>query len=65
MIEAFGVSFKKEFFKDKNFHQFKDLYFWQVPFRNMVPLQRDKALREVWAKLEYKEPKKLKKELEE
>jgi hypothetical protein len=65
MIKAFGISFKKEFFKDKTLQQFKELYFWQAPFRNMVPKERDKALRSVWAKLEDKEPKKKKKELEE
>lgn len=51
IIESHGVGFRKESFKKKTYHQFRDEYQFQYPFSEMTPIKREKALQETWDKL--------------
>lgn len=48
IVESYGIGFRKEAFKKKTFHQFKEQYQFQQPFSEMTPVKRDKALQETW-----------------
>jgi hypothetical protein len=47
-IKIHGVDFAKDHFKDVSFEKFKAMYEFQRPFSDMLPVVREKALKETW-----------------
>jgi len=55
-VTCYGVAFAKDHFKNMTFHQFKDMYQFQRPYADMLPIDREKALIDTWSKLEPAKP---------